>query len=231
MYATDQVGPRTIVGFRIATLCGLIFVLAALCGGTAHAQAQGAVARALAADLIEALAGAGARRAVASGVVRSAAESRSIARAARFCVRSPGQPACFFKRSATAPDALREAMRDLTGTDFRVRQRSATLFEILDAANNVVNILEVLDRNSHADFDDLPAWEPSGQVAMGSYQVACGPGFAPQPYQNNPEHFGHWSCSNGGSYYNAAGACQPGKPGWRLWDVSGRRLVGHSECQ
>jgi len=211
----------------------LVAVVAAGLPAPSAAQAQGVVSRAIAADLIEALAGAGARRIAVSGVVRSASESRAIARAARYCVRSPGEPACLFKRSATPLDAAREAMRDVIGNEFRVRQQSPSLFEILDAANNVVSILEVLDRHSHPGFDDLPAWEPSTQQQhAGTYQVACGPGYAPLPYtyNNNPQHFGHWSCSNGPTHYNAAGACQPGKQGWRVWDVEGHRLLGSSAC-
>lgn len=216
------------VRWRLA--CCLIGVGALLLTEFAAAQPQRAVAGAVVSDVLGILGRTGVRGAVRSGVVRSAVDSRAIARASRFCVRTPGQPACFFKNSRTAPAAVREAVKDVTGAETVVRQRSPSLFEVLDAANNVVSILEVLDRDSHPGFDDLPAWVPQEAGEANSYQVACGPGFAPQPYNNQPEHFGHWSCSNGGSYYNAAGACQPDKPGWRIWEVSGRRTTSGSSC-
>lgn len=172
-------------------------------------------------------AGVAARGAVGAGTVAESAEamalSRKLAASARFCIRPVGEVACDFRSAATPTAAIRGAV----GPQYGVRNsRTPTTFEILDAAGNVISIIEVLDRQSHPDFDELPAYFPPPEAVIqnNEYEVACGPGYAPGAYNSNPKSFEHWSCSNGSTYYNAAPTCQPGKPGWRVWQVIGGRL-------
>lgn len=167
------------------------------------------------------------RRAVGAGAAADAAEAFALR--ARFCVRPLQATACNFRNAASA----REAAASALGPRYRLRStNNPSLFEVLDSANNLINVIEVLDRQTHKEIDDMPIFMPSIEQAQEEfeYEVACGPGFAPNPYSKSPRGFGDWSCSNGGSYYNAAGACQPGSPGWRVWRIKGSRLQSAQAC-
>lgn len=69
-------------------------------------------------------------------------------------------------------------------------------------------------------------------TALGEYEVACGPGYAPTSYNNtsSPTSFTQWSCSNGSTFYNAAPTCPPQNSAWRIWQVRNGRTQQASQC-
>ena len=100
-----------------------------------------------------------------------------------------------------------------------------------NTVNTSVGDIQVFGKNGTGIVIGSPGGStPQGQTGSYDYEVACGPGFAPSPYYQNPNSFSQWSCSNGGSYYNAAGACPPDKQNWVLWGVRNGRAFRVGTC-
>jgi hypothetical protein len=148
---------------------------------------------------------------------------------ARFCVRITKAPGCHYRKADSAQRAVEIAF----GPPNRVRKTDKpNVFDIIDAAGTLVDIVEVLDRESpQNDPAALEPYTPPAELMVDpEYDVACGPGFAPSPYTREAEGFSNWSCSGGGGYYNAYGVCPPDKTGWKLWTVKGTRLLRSISC-
>lgn len=98
----------------------------------------------------------GAEAASAANVARSATvANRAGASAARFCVRPRTSPRCVYRNAGSAESAAQQHV----GSSYRVRATSSpNVFEVLDAVNNVVDILESIsafsesDASSHSDY-------------------------------------------------------------------------------
>jgi hypothetical protein len=86
--------------------------------------------------------------------------------AARFCIRPKGAATCDFRAASSGAEAVANAV----GSGYRVRPTSRpTLFEVLDAAGNVVSLVEALSNETHPEIDQMqqhePRWQP--QITYG----------------------------------------------------------------
>ena len=86
--------------------------------------------------------------------------------AARFCVRPRGAATCDFRAASSGADAVASAI----GPNYRVRPTNRpSLFEVLDAAGNMVSLVEALSNETNPEVDQMqqhePRWQP--QVTYG----------------------------------------------------------------
>ena len=99
----------------------------------------------------------GARSAIASARSAIASGSAGATRAGRFCIRQTGAKTCDFRNGNNAYETARTTVEPR----FSVRRtRSPTLFEVIDAVGNVLDILEVIDRFSDPSVDQVPQAAP-----------------------------------------------------------------------
>jgi hypothetical protein len=121
------------------------------------------------------LRGGAAGRATVSGAARTAAtgalEAESaIAAGTRVCVRPIGAAACDFRIANTRIEAVSGAV----GRGYRVRPTERpTVFQVLDAANNVVSIIEATSSDDDQSIADLPQYQSKfNQQSSYEYQAA-----------------------------------------------------------
>ena len=86
-----------------------------------------------------------------------------FAGASRFCVRPVGAAACDFRASSSAIEAASRAV----GPGYRVRStHQPSIFEILDAAGNVVSILQAIGTHEDSLVASLPQHQPANAAAL-----------------------------------------------------------------
>lgn len=94
--------------------------------------------------------------ATSAGVGGLHAES-AIVGASRFCVRPVGAVACDFRAATSGSEAANRAV----GPGYRVRATNQTsIFEVLDAAGNVVSILQSVGTHEDASIASVPQYQP-----------------------------------------------------------------------
>lgn len=98
----------------------------------------------------------------ASKSTEAFAYARPLASGARFCVRPVGASACDMHNNATAAGAVQQAV----GGGYRLKPTHRPgVFEILDLAGNVVDLVEAIDRSSNQEVAKLPQYVPETRTA------------------------------------------------------------------
>lgn len=93
-----------------------------------------------------------------AGVVGAIEADSALAAASRFCVRPVGAAACDFRASSSAAEAASRAV----GPGYRVRSTTRpTIFEVLDAAGNVVSIIQAIGTDEDSSVASLPQHQSS----------------------------------------------------------------------
>ncbi len=78
--------------------------------------------------------------------------------AARFCLRPVGRAACDLRAASSASEAVSSAV----GPSYRIQATNrANVFQILDAAGNVIDLIEAADRFADQSVANLPQYVPS----------------------------------------------------------------------
>ena len=92
-----------------------------------------------------------------AGAVGAVEAQSALAAGARFCLRPVRASSCDFRVSASAMEAVSSAV----GPGYRVRQASRpSLFEVIDAAGTVVDIIQAVSVDAEPKIAALPQHQP-----------------------------------------------------------------------
>ena len=102
-------------------------------------------------------AGAGVR----AGAVGAATEAEALA-ASRICIRPVGNAACDFRTARSTAEAASKAV----GPGYQVRPGNRpNVFEVLDAAGNVVSLIEAISSDNDPNIVNAPEYHPNPQLS------------------------------------------------------------------
>lgn len=118
--------------------------------------------------------GAAARTGV--GAIGALEAESALTAGARFCVRPVGAGACDFRMSSSAIDAASRAV----GPGYRIRPTpKPTIFEVIDAAGTVVNIIQAIGTDADSAIAALPQYQPQLNPPTGYEGQSTQPMVAP----------------------------------------------------
>ena len=117
---------------------------------------------------------------------------------ARYCIRPAGTSRCDYRNGQSEEEAVRNIVKE----DFTVVPMDRHgYFEVQTAEGEHLLTLEVVESGpssagapqSSKRWARTDAWKQE----QPEYEVSCGPGFVPSAYNNAPNNWNHWACSNG----------------------------------